>query len=177
MISLGMEFQIMEAKQSILATLPFELSLRIRHPSIHPAELSRELGLEAKHSFKAGELRQTRTNASFASVHAESYWLGTLDATSWPSGAWLSGFTNLARAEADFGKAVTRDLGSALSLGAIRFFRAKAALLERIHNGGGQVSLLVALVPTAVVSFSLSPEVTRIFSELKITIEFEMTND
>jgi hypothetical protein len=156
--------------------LPFELSLRIRHPSMDPADLSRELGLDAKHSFRAGEPRQIRSGVTSASVHGESYWLGTLDPTSWPGDNWFSGFAKLEIAQKEIGKAVTRSLGSALSLGATRFLRANAALLERIRIEGGQISLLVALSPVAV-DFSLTPEVSRVFSELGITIEFEIAND
>lgn len=144
--------------------LPFELSLRIRHPSMDPAKLSRELGLEAKHSFRAGEPRPSRHDAASPAVHGESYWLGTLDPTSWPSDTWASGIA----------KNTTRSLGWALSLTARRLVRSHAALFERIRVEGGQASLLVALSATAVVSFSLAPEVSRIFSALGTTVEFEM---
>jgi hypothetical protein len=42
---------------------------------------------------------------------------------------------------------------------------------------GGQASLLVSLSPVAVDSFSVSAEVSQIFGELGITIEFEMASD
>jgi len=146
---------------------PFELSLRIRHPSMRPADLSRELGLEAKHSFCAGEPREVRGKpASPVSVHAESYWLGSLDATAWPADPWLSA-----------GDSVTRNLGSAIAFGVVRFLRAKSALFERLHKEGGEVSLLVSLSPTAVGSFTLQPEVTRTLGELKVAVEFEMAED
>jgi len=45
-------------------------------------------------------------------------------------------------------------------------------LLERIDNEGGQTSLLVSFEPIADGNFSLTPEVTRVFSELKVTVEF-----
>jgi hypothetical protein len=51
------------------------------------------------------------------------------------------------------------------------------ALFERIRLEGGQVCLLVSLSPVAVDSFSVAPEVSQIFGELGITIEFEMTSD
>jgi hypothetical protein len=150
------------------ANSPFELSLRIRHPSMKPTDLSRELGLEAKYSFCAGEPRESRgPYISSGSVYGESYWLGSLDATVSPVDPWLS----------DLDKAATRSLGSAIALGAVRFLRSKAALLERLHKEGGEVSLLVSLSPSAVGSFSLSPEVTRTFGELKITAEFEMADE
>lgn len=167
----------MEARElSKSQPLPFELSLRIRHPSMDPADLSRALGLESTHSFRAGEPRRSRSNVVPASVHGESYWLGTLDPASWPAPTWFSGFTGLELAQKELGKTVSRSLGWALSLSATRLRRANAALFERIRMEGGQVSLLVALSAVAVDSFSLTPEVSRIFSELGITIEFELSD-
>jgi hypothetical protein len=158
---------------------PFELSLRIRHPSMDPADLSRQLGIDATHSFRAGEPRPSRSHITSASVHGESYWLGTLD-PSWPAATWLSGFSGFASlelAQKELGNSITQSLGWALSLSARRLLRSNAALLERIRIEGGQVSLLVALSPATVDGFSLTPEVSRIFSDLGITIEFELTTD
>jgi hypothetical protein len=170
------EGESMEASKLTNPQLPpFELSLRIRHPSVDPAELSRALALDAQHSFRAGEPRRSRGDATSASVYGESYWLGTLDPTSWPADARFSGHADLDFAAKELRKSATRSLGWALSFSARRFLRAKA-LFERIRSEGGQVSVLVALSP-ALESFSLPPEVSRIFSELGITLEFDLTND
>jgi hypothetical protein len=79
-----------------------------------PAELSRELGLEAIHSFRAGEPRPSRNRFTSPSVHGESYWLGSLDPASLPAANWFSGFSRLAQKQID--KAVIRSLGWALLL-------------------------------------------------------------
>lgn len=97
---------------------PYELSLRIRHPSIDPADLSRELGLAVKHSFRAGEPRQSYGGVTFASVYGESYWLGTLDPASWPAANWFSESPNLRLDQQELDKTVTRSLGWALLLSA-----------------------------------------------------------
>jgi hypothetical protein len=154
---------------------PFELSLRIRHPSVDPAELSRELALDAEHSFRAGDPRRSRGDASPASVYAESYWLGTLDPTSWPADAWFSGHADVDSAVRELRKSATRSLGWALSFSARRFLRAKA-LFERIRSEGGQVSVLVTVSP-ALESFTVPPEVSRMFGDLGITLEFDLTSD
>jgi hypothetical protein len=39
------------------------------------------------------------------------------------------------------------------------------------------VSLLIALTPALVSSFSLAPDAGRIFGELGITLEFELADD
>jgi hypothetical protein len=154
---------------------PFELSLRIRHPSADPAELSRELALEAEHSFRAGEPRRLRGDASSASVYAESYWLGTLDPTSWPADAWSAVHADPDLVVRELRKSATRSLGWALSFSARRFLRAKA-LFERIRSEGGQVSVLITL-SSALESFTIPPEVSRMFGELGITLEFDSTSD
>ena len=143
----------MEARQlSKPEPLPFELALRIRHPSIDPAELSQELRLEAKHSFRAGDPRRLRGETT-AAVHGESYWLGTLNPTSWPADAWLAGKSDLQVAVQKVRRTVTRNLGWALALTARRLLRAKARI-ERIRLSNGEVSLLIALSPSAVEGFS-----------------------
>jgi hypothetical protein len=72
---------------------------------------------------------------------------------------------------------VSKSLGWTLSLCATRFRARHAALLHQIRSEGGQVSLLIALSAPTVSSFSLTPEVSRIFSELGITPEFELADD
>jgi hypothetical protein len=153
---------------------PFQLSLRIRHPSMDPADLSRELKIEAEHSFRAGEPRQPRSGIAPASVHAESYWLGALPLGKWPADMSFTGYPRLQLAQE---RLATESFGWALSLSAIRFFQLHAALLRRIRSEGGQISLLVALSTGEVSSFSLVPEVSRVFGEFGITVEFELTND
>jgi hypothetical protein len=158
--------------------LAFELALRIRHPSMDPDDLSKELNLEPTHTFRAGQLREPRSSASPASVHAESYWLGTLDPAAWLSDIWPAGFASSASSAAQpVTPAVWQDLGSALDVTARLLVRSHVALFERIRLEGGQVCLLVSLSPVAVDSFSVAPEVSQIFGELGITIEFEMTSD
>jgi hypothetical protein len=156
----------MEAKKlSKSQPLAFQVSLRIRHPTMDPESISRELAIEAEHSFRAGEPRRSRSGLAPASTHAETYWLAPLIPAPW-----------LADIEKHVDVAATESLGLALSLCASRF-RASHGALRRIRSEGGQATLLVALSAAAVGGFSITPEVSRIFSELGITIEFEMTMD
>jgi hypothetical protein len=141
-----------------------------------PAAISRELAIEAEHSFKAGEPRQSRSGLA-PSVHAETYWLGILEPSSWLVDLSFAGRPGLALAKLNLEGAVTRSLAWTLSLCAMRLRAKHAALLRQIRSDGGQVSLLIALAAAIVTSFSLTPEVGRIFSELGITLEFEMTDD
>jgi hypothetical protein len=153
---------------------PFQLSLRIRHPSLDPSELSRELNMEAAHCFRAGDPRASRTG--IASVHPESYWLGALNTANWPVDVTSPGVQRLLAPQERMGVVATRSLAWALSL-STRFFNAHAGTLRRIGAEGGQVSLLITAHSAEVTGFSLAPAVSRVFSELGITLEFEFTTD
>jgi hypothetical protein len=156
---------------------PFQLSLRIRHPSLDPADISRELEIEAEHSFRAGEPRRSRSGIAPASVHSESYWLGALNPFKWPADIPLRGDPRMQLAQERLRAAASSTLGWALALSARQFFSAHAESLRRIGSGGGQISLLVTLSPAEVSSFSLAPDVSRILSDLGITVEFEFAGD
>ncbi|HWX69756.1 MAG TPA: hypothetical protein VNY25_08665 [Steroidobacteraceae bacterium] len=153
---------------------PFQLSLRIRHPSLDPSELSRELKIEAAHCFRAGDPRASRSG--IASVHPESYWLGALNTANWPVDVTFPGVQHLLAPQERIGVVATQSLGWALSL-STRFFNAHAGTLRRIGAEGGQVSLLITSHSAEVSGFSLAPAVSRVFSDLGITLEFEFTSD
>jgi hypothetical protein len=145
----------MEARK--LSDLPapaFELSLRIRHPSIDPAEISRELQLQPEHSFRAGEPRTSSSGLAATALHAESYWLASLDPFS-------------AQAPAMMG------VDSALALCATQFGRRHAPFFQRLLAEGGEVCLLIELSPDAVGSFSITPAIARAMADLGIALEFE----
>jgi hypothetical protein len=154
---------------------PFQLSLRIRHPSVDPAVLSREFKVDPEHAFRAGAPRPSRSGLAPAALHSESYWLATLNPAKWLVGASFE--NRWAHVHARMEAAVNQSLGGALSLTALYLRRSHLTLFERLKSEGGQVSLLVALSPAAVSSFSLPPDVGRIFGELGITLEFELTDD
>jgi len=62
---------------------PYQLSLHVRHPSVDPEEISRELALEATESFRAGEPRESRSGVAATAVHPETYWVAVLDPMVW----------------------------------------------------------------------------------------------
>ena len=169
---------IMEAtRRAQSQPLPFQLSLRIRHPSIDPQSISRELQIEPEHSFQAGQPRQLRSSVAPATVHTESYWLAALNPATWFENLSFPEAPTLATAQKHIDAAVAQNLSGALGLCAVQFKSAHTALLHTIRSEGGEVSLLVTLSPTAVDTFTLPPQLSRIFGELGITLEFEITND
>jgi len=164
-------------KLAALQPLPFQLSLRIKHPSMDPANISMELGIEPEHSFRAGQSRRSKTGVVPAAVHTESYWLAPLSPASWFGSLQFEPLPNVPISQSMIDTAVSRNLAWALGLCAARFSKAHTELLQRIRSEGGEISLLVTLSSTAVSSFSLQPHVNRIFGELGIALEFEITSD
>lgn len=163
-------------KLAPLQPVPFQLSLRIRHPSMDPADISTELGMESEYCFRAGEPRASKSGVANAAVHTESYWLAPLNPASWygnPPFEQLPKGISRNMVES----ALARNLAGALGLCAVRFNKAHADLLHAIRSEGGEISLLVTLSATAVSNFSLAPQTSRMFGELGITLEFEITND
>jgi hypothetical protein len=55
----------------------FSLTLRIRHPQIDPSSISRELGIEPQHCWRAGEPRRGETGET-GGTYRETYWVGLL---------------------------------------------------------------------------------------------------
>lgn len=56
----------------------FMMSLRIRHPHIDPAEITRALCIEPQHTWRAGDMRRDSVGTELAGRHRESYWTGGL---------------------------------------------------------------------------------------------------
>lgn len=61
-----------------MAVEEFTIALRVRHPSIEPAEITRTLGLEPRHSWKAGEQRRSPAGKPLGGTYRESCWMGVL---------------------------------------------------------------------------------------------------
>jgi hypothetical protein len=163
-----------------LATLqppPFQLSLRIKHPSIDPAEISKELGIEPEHSFRAGQPRRSKSGVAPAAVYTESYWLAALNPTTWFGNPPFAEALNLRVTQKHIDATVARNLTWALSLCVVRLSKLHGAPLHKIRSDGGEISLLVTLSPTAVSSFTLTPEVSRLCGDIGISLEFEITDD
>jgi len=152
---------------------PFQISLRVRHPSIDPGTISRELRIEPDYSFKAGDPRESGSGNAATARHAESYWLGSLGSVTSP--ASMSGFSgtraNVARERMH--AASLESLTLALDALVVGFMRTHSEFIRRIQSEEGQVSLLVELSTRALNGFTLSAQFSRTFSELGVAVEFD----
>ena len=53
----------------------FTMSLRIRHPQMDPALITRTLGLQPQHSWRAGDERRDAVGDTLQGNYRESYWM------------------------------------------------------------------------------------------------------
>jgi hypothetical protein len=54
------------------------MSLRIRHPSVEPTDITRTLGIEPQHTWRAGDARRGPDGQPLEGLYRESYWIGRL---------------------------------------------------------------------------------------------------
>ena len=153
---------------------PFQISLRVRHPSIDPETISRELKVEPEHSFKAGEPRQSASGIAAAALHGETYWLGRLNAptTSSPLGGFSAPRGRVSR-ERMHAAAAMESLSVALDVSVLSFLRPHAEFVRLLQCEEGQVSLIIELSTHALSGFTLSPAFMRTLCELGIALEFD----
>jgi hypothetical protein len=160
----------MEARRASQPSYPFQLSLRIRHPSIDPASISHELQIEPEHSFRAGDPRESRST-TVTSVHVDSYWLATLDVSALllgtPETALVAGHTQAIAFSA---------LDTALTIVVSSVLRRHAQFFHRMQSEGGEVRLIVAISARKSRGFTLTPQLSKALSELRIPVDFELAH-
>ena len=61
-----------------MSVYEFAISLRIRHPSVDPAEITRALGIEPQHAWQAGDARRGDAGELLEGTYRDSYWIARL---------------------------------------------------------------------------------------------------
>jgi hypothetical protein len=151
----------MEARRASQPSYPFQLSLRIRHPSIDPASISKELQLEPEHSFRAGEPRESRSAAVTPVLDLSALLLGT------PETALVAGHAHAVASTA---------LDTALTIVVSSVLRRHAQFFHRMQSEGGEVRLIVAISARKSRGFTLTPQLSKALSELRIPVDFELAH-
>ena len=163
----------MEARRAVpQPSYPFQLSLRIRHPSIDPEQISQRLGIDAEHSFRAGEPREAG-RSTVAPVHAESYWLGTLDLQTLLLGTAFD-LGLMPEVSAHTRAIAFGVLDSALTVTSTMLLR-HAGFFRQLQSEGGEVRLIVAISGRKTRGFTLTPHLGKALGELRIPVDFELT--
>ena len=150
----------------------FQISLRIRHPSIDPAEISAALQLEAEHSFQAGSAY--RSSAGGERVRAETYWLGSLEAAAWKSEELAQDVFDPLRSAAAIQRMAAGSPQTAMAggMGLLRRLNSGREFLKRLRDEGGSVAVLIQLSSEAG-PLSISPTTSKLLAELGVTLEID----
>jgi hypothetical protein len=177
-------------KRSSAVATPFQLSLHVRHPSVDPEEISRELSLEAVECFRAGEPRQSRSGLAATAVHGETYWAAVVDPMGWSApttlarrmpaqelmGALLPQEAKVLRARFGLDEAETTpgSLGWGIVLICHCLTVRHHRFLAQLRGQGGSLTLLAAIQAEALVGLRITPEMGRQLHDLGLTVKIEL---
>jgi hypothetical protein len=170
--------------------MSFQLSLHVRHPSVDPEEISRELSLEAVECFRAGEPRQSRSGLAATAVHGETYWVAVVDPMGWSApatlarrlparelmGALLPQEAKVLRARfgLDEAEMTPGSLGWGIVLVCHCLTVRHGRFLARLREQGGSVTLLAAIQPEALIGLRITPQMGRQLHDLGLTVKIEL---
>lgn len=170
---------------SASTTAPIQLSLRVRHPSMDPEEISAALEREPEHCFRAGDFRNARAGGQSPGQHTQSYWLAPVTAESWNvpiEPEFLAAIAEkhsdrILGASAEDLQAATRNLRSrsveSVLLHFLQRLSSHQPFLQRIRSEGGDVSLLMLVERESVSDFTLPVSIARLLVSLGIEVEFK----
>jgi hypothetical protein len=132
----------------------FMMSLRIRHPRIDPTEITRVLGIEPQHGWRAGDLRRDPKGDELGGTHRESYWMGCL--MTMPA---------LARDHVSVETELEHTLGT---------LRRCFHFLETLKTEGGSAELHVSLYARAEFRLEFLPESLALIGRLGLAVVLEV---
>ncbi len=169
---------------------PFQLSLHVRHPSVDPQEISRELSLEAVECFRAGEPRHSRSGLAATAVHGETYWVAVVDPMGWSAPTTLprrrsaqDTMSALQPQEAkmlrtrfglDEAETTPGSLGWGIVLVCYCLTVRHGPFLAQLREQGGSLTLLAAIQPEAMLGLRITPAMGRQLHELGLTVNIEL---
>ena len=134
----------------------YSMSLRVRHPNLDPAVLTKTLHLEPQHSWRAGEPRRSVSGTTLGGEHRETYWSAPLPGQAVGAAAFAPEMF--------------------LSQQLVQLSRHRE-FLGRVQSEGGQISLLVEISRVENAVLTLSTNVSRKLADLNIELEFQFTGE
>ncbi len=142
------------------------VSLRIRHPSIDPDEITRELGLKPEHAWACGEPRRSESGTPLGGKRRDSYWTARLPGAAAGQAAAQSGGAAVAEVSGSFAQLQ-------MHLQVVTQIRRNRAFLERLIAEGGEAAFVVEVPSAAGTSFRVDPALMRQLGSLGLRLEFE----
>jgi Domain of unknown function (DUF4279) len=132
----------------------FTLSLRLRHPAIDPSRITRTLGIEPQHTWKAGDRRLGLSGEALEGVYRESYWMGRLVDEPQLSSEQLS--------------------VESVLLEKLATLRRSCDFLEEFHAEGGVAELHVSLYARDDFRLELSEQSLGLLGRLRLAIALDV---
>jgi hypothetical protein len=140
--------------ESRMSDYEFTMSLRIRHPNVEPAEITRILGIEPQHTWRAGERRRDPAGVELEGTYRESYWMGRLMAE-----------PELASDHVGVESELLRTLAQ---------LRRSFDFLETLKTEGGAAELLVTIFAREDFRLEFIPESLGLLGRLGLTIALDV---
>jgi hypothetical protein len=129
----------------------FTMSLRIRHPDIDPALITRTLGLQPQHSWRAGDERKS---SGVNGNYRESYWV-----------CGLMSEPKLATEHVGVESELQQVLGT---------LRRSFDFLQSLQAGGGATEVYISIFAREEFRIELLAEVAALLGRLGITMALEV---
>jgi len=139
---------------SSMSEYEFTISLRIRHPSIDPATITRMLGMEPQHTWHSGAPRRGPAGEALEGVYRESYWMGRLMEEPQLSSAQVSVESVLLRT--------------------LAHLRRSQDFLEQLHGAGGVAELYVTLFAREDFRLELSAQSLALLGRLGLAVALDV---
>lgn len=148
--------------------------LRVRHPSLDPADVTHALGLTPAHAWAAGSPREVAEGETAHGAHRETYWLAPLGESLWrPAGAVAPGWP--VRAGSAFWRLAAAIPLEGFLLSQVRLLSPQKAFFARLNAEGGTVELSVTLNARDRWAIELPPALLRSLADLNIAVSIEVT--
>ncbi|HEX7418186.1 MAG TPA: DUF4279 domain-containing protein [Steroidobacteraceae bacterium] len=138
-------------------TYEFTVSLRIRHPSLDPAEITRGLEMEPKNAWKAGAPRRTPGDEPLHGTYRETYWSAPLGEDSWRRSSPIALEPFL--------------------LNHLRLLGVHADFLKQLITDGGSCELFVGLAGRGEFGLEMPPSLLRLLADVHCTLTFDIYPD
>jgi hypothetical protein len=139
-----------------MSTSDFSIALRVRHPSIDPREISRQIGFEPHHSWRAGDTRRPVAGEAAAGAYRETYWVGLLPIRELPL----------------LPLPASSEPQTTIFFTLLRMRRAEA-FWRRISDEGGTIECLVEVHGAEGFRIDLSQALLALLVHLRITLSVE----
>jgi hypothetical protein len=151
----------------------YTVYLRIRHPSIDPADITATLGVDPVHAWAAGSAREPAADRVSRGRHVETYWLAPLGDEGWHR-AQAAGpgdkFRNLWPTAKAFPLEVFLMTQARLLVAHKEFF-------ARLKSEGASVVLALTLEAEEHLSLELPPALLRSLADLNVGVSIELATE